>query len=60
MDRGTLHDTTVSIVDGDPGGDIKEIPNDNREIGGSYNKEQGRVTLKLLLLEKKIHWMTLL
>lgn len=52
MDRGTLHDTTVSIVDGDPGGDIKEIPNDNREIGGSYNKEViGEIARALIRIE---------
>ncbi|KAJ8426778.1 hypothetical protein Cgig2_034037 [Carnegiea gigantea] len=53
MDRGTLHDTTVSMVDGDPGGDIKEIPNDNREIeGGSYNKEViGEIARALIRIE---------
>ena len=51
MDGGTLHDTTVSVVDGDPGGD--EIPNDNREMEGQSSDKEviGEIARALIRLE---------
>lgn len=40
MDAETVHDTTVSVVDGDPGGDIEEMSNDKGTLDGfSFDNE---------------------